>query len=157
MATWREFAEGEPAIATLAERTFRRYGIAYLATVDSASWPRLHPISPAIVDGQMYLGIIPTSPKRRDLDGNGRFMLHCLPGPDNTEVRLRGTVRRLPEPDVAVLVAKSTPKTALHRDTLYYVLDITSAGMTTYTAQPGETRPSPAHLTWRDPNGRTAD
>src|SRR5205814_4532323 len=151
------FGAAEPAMATLAERTFRRYGIAYLATVDSHCWPRLHPVSPAAVAGQLYIGIIPSSPKRRDLDRTGRFMLHCLPGPENVEVRFRGLARRLSDSESARLSEKGDEKTRLHQDTFYYILDIRLAAMTTYEARPADARPTPTHMTWREANDHAND
>jgi hypothetical protein len=68
LAAWEEFAQDDGETAELARRIFSKYGIAYLATVRDNGWPRLHPVSPAIVGGKIVLGIIPGTPKLRDLE-----------------------------------------------------------------------------------------
>ena len=57
--------------------------------------PRVHPVSPVITDEGLYCFIL-DSPKRRDLDRDGRYALHSFP-PDESddEAYLSGRARRV--------------------------------------------------------------
>src|SRR5437868_10591984 len=75
MATWQEFAAAEPELANYAfERLDER--IAYLATVTAEGAPRVHPVSPFIGAGRLFVYMEPTSPKVRDLARDPRYSLH---------------------------------------------------------------------------------
>ena len=61
-----------------------------LATVRGDAPPRIHPVSAAIVDGQLYVFLL-DSAKRRDLAEDGRFALHGHQDPAApTEFSVRG-------------------------------------------------------------------
>ena len=76
MATWQDFAAAAPELADFAfERLDER--IAYLATVTAEGGPRVHPVSPFIGEGRLFVYMEPSSPKVRDLDRDPRFALHC--------------------------------------------------------------------------------
>ena len=63
-----------------------------LATVRDAGTPRIHPINVGIVDGRLYAFIIGRSPKRVDLESDGRYALHSHvdpAAPDEFSVRGR--------------------------------------------------------------------
>ena len=91
MATWREFAQATPALAALGERMLRVHkdksagslagGLAYLATIRKDGGPRLHPISPALIEARLYAFILNRSPKKHDLLRDGRYALHSWPYP----------------------------------------------------------------------------
>ena len=91
MATWREFMQATPALAALGERMLRVHkdkpagslagGLAYLATIRKDGGPRLHPISPALIEGRLYAFILNHSPKKHDLLRDGRYALHSWPYP----------------------------------------------------------------------------
>jgi Pyridoxamine 5'-phosphate oxidase len=75
MATWQDFAAAEPELADFAfERLDER--IAYLATVTADGAPRVHPVSPFIGAGRLFVYMEPTSPKVRDLGRDPRYSLH---------------------------------------------------------------------------------
>jgi hypothetical protein len=76
MPTWQDFAAAEPELADFAfERLDER--IAYLATVTAEGAPRVHPVSPFIGAGRLFVYMEPTSPKVRDLERDARYSLHC--------------------------------------------------------------------------------
>jgi Pyridoxamine 5'-phosphate oxidase len=91
MITWRDFAHASPALATIGERMLRinkdkpagslAGGLAYLATIRKDGGPRIHPISPALIDGRLYAFILNHSPKQHDLLRDGRYALHSWPYP----------------------------------------------------------------------------
>ncbi|MFV2008515.1 MULTISPECIES: pyridoxamine 5'-phosphate oxidase family protein [unclassified Micromonospora] len=80
MATWSEFAADEPRLATAIRLLMQQYGpgLGYLATVRADGGPRVHPVSPVITDNGLFCFII-DSPKRRDLERDGRYALHSFP------------------------------------------------------------------------------
>lgn len=75
MARWSDFeAETSELARDVAERLTARP--AYLATVDAAGVPRVHPVTPIIGDGRLFVFMEPTSPKGHDLRARGSFALH---------------------------------------------------------------------------------
>jgi hypothetical protein len=58
---------------------------AYLATVRPDGSPRVHPVTPIIGAGGLFLFMEPTSPKGRDLHERGWFAMHSgVPGGEGT-------------------------------------------------------------------------
>lgn len=78
--SWARFTSAAPALSEQVRSLFEQYGPAfgYLATVRADGGPRVHPISPVIADGGLFCFILP-SPKRRDLERDGRYALHAYP------------------------------------------------------------------------------
>ena len=75
MASWEAFAAAEPELAACgAERLHGR--VAYLATVRGGGLPRVHPVTPIVGGGRLFLFMEPTSPKGHDLRRDGRYALH---------------------------------------------------------------------------------
>ncbi len=75
MARWAAFAAEEPELAAFGEDRLRA-ATAYVATVREDGVPRVHPVTPIIGAGGLYLFMEPTSPKGRDLRDRGSFALH---------------------------------------------------------------------------------
>lgn len=74
--SWREFEARAPRMASLGfERLNRK--VAYLATIKKDGAPRLHPVTPFIGNGMLFIFTEPSSPKIRDLHRDGRYALHC--------------------------------------------------------------------------------
>ena len=102
MATWSEFAGASPEIASEGRRRIEASGDAkvLLATVRGEDLPRIHPITVAIVDDRLYGFIIARSPKKLDLERDGRYALHTHLDPAApTEVALRGRARLVDDAD----------------------------------------------------------
>ncbi|MGQ0804973.1 MAG: pyridoxamine 5'-phosphate oxidase family protein, partial [Actinomycetota bacterium] len=74
MATWAEFEAAEPEMAALAPKPPEGMGfaLAYLATVRADGAPRLHPVSPFIIDGRLIVATPRGSPKACDQLRDGR-------------------------------------------------------------------------------------
>jgi hypothetical protein len=103
MASWSDFVTAEPTLAAGIRALLQQYGpgMAYLATVRADGAPRIHPVSPVITDEGLYCFIV-NSPKRRDLDRDGRYALHSYPPEDNDdEAYLSG--RAIPVRDQRVI------------------------------------------------------
>ena len=86
MATWAEFSAAEPLLATAIRTLLCQYGpgMGYLATIRPDGGPRVHPVMPVITDEGLYCFILP-SPKRHDLDRDGRYALHSFPAEDTSD------------------------------------------------------------------------
>lgn len=80
MASWSEFAFDEPRLADAIRALLQQYGpgFGYLATVRADGGPRVHPVSPVITDDGLFCFVV-DSPKRRDLERDGRYALHSFP------------------------------------------------------------------------------
>jgi hypothetical protein len=108
MATWSEFAAAAPEIAAEGRSLIyaRGDGEALLATVRGDDLPRVHPINVAIVDERLYAFVIARSPKRLDLELDGRYALHTHQDPAApSEVELRGRARLVDDEAERVKVA----------------------------------------------------
>jgi len=97
MVTWKEFAQADPALAEAGCNQLFQYevGLAFLATVKSDGSPRLHPVCPVLSDSRLYILVSPTSPKRWDLQRDGRYALQAFPQdrPDSDEFYLTGIAK----------------------------------------------------------------
>ena len=86
MASWSEFAADEPRLAGAIRALMQQYGpgLGYLATVRADGGPRVHPVSPVITDEGLFCFVV-DSPKRRDLERDGRYALHSFPPEDSDD------------------------------------------------------------------------
>ena len=92
MASWRALEEAEPKLAERGWALLGR-GIAYLATVRPDGGPRVHPITPIRSGDELYVSIGSNTTKLGDVRQDPRFALHALPGDDDEEFYLAGTLR----------------------------------------------------------------
>ena len=76
MPTWGEFANAAPELATFGAGRFNSR-VAYLGTLRKDGGPRVHPVTPIVGGGYLFLFMEPTSPKGKDLQRDGRYTLHC--------------------------------------------------------------------------------
>ena len=73
---WEQFAAQAPALAALGEAQFARTGLALVGTLRRDGWPRISPVEPFIVAGQLYLGMMWRSVKALDLLRDPRCVVH---------------------------------------------------------------------------------
>ena len=74
--SWKYLEEQQPELAAFgAERLHGK--VAYLATIRKDGSPRLHPMTPIIGQGHLFVFMEPTSPKGHDLQRDGRYAIHC--------------------------------------------------------------------------------
>ncbi len=93
---WHQLAREEPDMAAAGRRLFYQFGpgLAFLATVSAAGNPRLHPITVAITDEELYAFIGP-GPKQDDLERDGRYAMHAFL-PDEVEEEFMVSGRAVP-------------------------------------------------------------
>ncbi|MCL4267643.1 MAG: pyridoxamine 5'-phosphate oxidase family protein [Anaerolineae bacterium] len=74
--SWKYLEEQQSELAVFgAERLNGK--VAYLATIRKDGSPRVHPMTPIIGQGHLFVFMEPTSPKGHDLQRNGRYAIHC--------------------------------------------------------------------------------
>jgi hypothetical protein len=107
MASWSEFAAAEPSLASAIRALLQQYGpgMGYLATVRADGGPRVHPVSPVITATGLYCFLV-DSPKRRDLERDGRYALHSYPAEESDdEAYVSGHAVVVNDPEVTVRLA----------------------------------------------------
>jgi hypothetical protein len=136
MPTWQDFAVAAPDLADFAfERLDER--LAYLATLTAGGGPRVHPVSPFIGAGRLFVYMEPASPKARDLIRDPRYSLHCAVEDNDGgqgELSLSGRARLVLDPDERAMVF-SAARAAGHSPQERYIvfeLDIERVIATTY-------------------------
>ena len=77
--SWSEFAAEAPDLAAAGERLIRAFSVGYLATLDPAGGPRVHPVSLSLTDGGLYVFVIAGTRRARDLRRDPRYALHTFP------------------------------------------------------------------------------
>lgn len=73
---WQEFAGAAPELATLGKERFDRRGLALIGTLRKNGGPRISPIEPYFVDGELMLGMMWRSRKALDLTRDPRVTVH---------------------------------------------------------------------------------
>ncbi|MER7419822.1 pyridoxamine 5'-phosphate oxidase family protein [Micromonospora peucetia] len=110
MASWSEFAADEPRLADGIRLLMQQYGpgFGYLATVRADGGPRVHPVSPVITDEGLFCFVV-DSPKRRDLERDGRYALHSFPPEESDdEAYVAGHARPVTDPARVARLARSS-------------------------------------------------
>ena len=114
MATWADMATARPEMGSRARELFLieqpdapgPAGLGYLATIRADGGPRVHPVSPAVLDGRLYVYVLLDSPKLGDLRRDGRYALHSWPKPfepdgfDDEEFYLTGRATPVADDDL---------------------------------------------------------
>jgi hypothetical protein len=73
--SWKDLESNVPELAEFGRD--RLHGqVSYFATIRKNNLPRLHPVTPIIGEGHLYLFMEPTSPKRHDLIRGSAYVLH---------------------------------------------------------------------------------
>ena len=148
MATWAEFADAEPDLATFAlERMKGR--VVYQATLRLDGGPRVHPVSPWIAAGLLCVSFRDTSPKMREVARDPRYALHTAqPWDDHAgyfgEFMARGRLELLPASHLAVVARPGqTPYGLVH-----YACSIEEAVSTAYSDEE-----LPSYRRWKPSSG----
>ena len=126
--SWGKFAESDPNLAEFGAARLAA-GVAYLATVRKDGAPRVHPVTPIIGHGRLFVFMEPTSRKGDDLRRDGRYALHCAVA-DNSggegEFYIYGTATSIEDAATRALAAEASSHTPKDRYVLFE-LDVDSA------------------------------
>jgi hypothetical protein len=113
---WQDLVDGNPELAAFGTARLSGSGVAYLSTVRKDGSPRVHPVTPIIGEGRLFVFMEPTSPKGLDLRRDGRYAMHCSvedTGGGEGEFYLSGRARSVaddPTRELAVRLASYDPK-----------------------------------------------
>lgn len=108
---WAALAAAAPDLAADGRILLRRGGGdgGLLATVRDDAPPRIHPVSIGIVDGRLYVFVLPSA-KLTDLEMDGRFALHAHQDPAApSEFSIRGRAVAVHDDDVRAAAAAAWP------------------------------------------------
>lgn len=145
--SWRLLEARSVALADFGARRLSGSGVAYLATVSRWGTPRLHPVTPILADGHLFVFMEPTSPKGRDLERGSKYALHCTvedQAGGEGEFRVTGSARRVMERDLRDLAVGHAPYTPDDAHVLFELL-VEDALRTVYAADG-----SPVRERWQD-------
>ncbi len=156
MATWSEFAEAAPRLAGAIRELVHQYGpgLGYLATVRADGGPRVHPVSPVVTDDRLYCFVV-DSPKRRDLERDGRYALHAFPPEDrDDEAYLAGRARVVADrQQIARLAGLSRAEPRVDWRLFEFSVDVAMLARHSGAALGASRTPGirPHYEVWRDP------
>jgi hypothetical protein len=119
--------------------------VAYLGIIRKDGSPRVHPVTPFIIDGNLFIGMYPTSPKGHDLIRDGRYTLHCSVEDDEGgggEFVIFGHAQITNDPDLRALATEHAPYELLENHVLF-LLAVESALSTVYV------KDKTKHMRWK--------
>ncbi|WP_410810529.1 pyridoxamine 5'-phosphate oxidase family protein [Micromonospora sp. 067-2] len=161
MASWSDFAADEPRLADGIRVLLQQYGpgFGYLATVRADGGPRVHPVSPVITDEGLFCFIV-DSPKRRDLERDGRYALHSFPPEESDdEAYVAGHAWPVTDPARVARLARSA-RAAPQVDWRLFEFTVDVAMLARRTQHgvgvPGGAPGGPAVQVWLDPHAPPA-
>jgi uncharacterized pyridoxamine 5'-phosphate oxidase family protein len=134
-------------MGAVAARLLEQHHLAYLATVRRDGSPRVHPVSPFVIDGRLYVATPRTSPKARDQEREPRCVIHMLPGENDDECMLRVRARAVTGTAERALVKERGPH-YVHEDDHYFEYDLKQA-MTAYWVDVGKPGTYAVRRWWR--------
>ena len=76
MASWADVRRATSDLAAIAEARMAEDGLVLVGTLRANGWPRISPVEPLIVDGELCLGMMWRSRKAVDLLADPRCVVH---------------------------------------------------------------------------------
>ena len=131
--SWKDLENAASEFASFGLQRFE-IGVAYLATLRHDGSPRVHPVTPIIGQGHLFLFMEPTSPKGHDLRRDGRYALHSAVSDSNGtsgEFIITGSATFIVDPAMRSLASRLASYTPADRYILFE-LSIESALSTIY-------------------------
>jgi hypothetical protein len=100
---WSEFERGQPRMARLGRERLLGPGVVLVATIRRDGTPRVSPVEPFVLDGDLWLSMMWQSTKARDLLRDPRILVHSvITSRDGAEgeFKVRGIARQETDPAV---------------------------------------------------------
>ena len=101
--SWNEFVAREAEMADAGRQLLYQFGgvgLGFLATIRPDGGPRVHPLCPILTETGLFANVIP-SPKRRDLERDGRIAVHSFPTDSNEDAfYVTGVARKVEDKGV---------------------------------------------------------
>lgn len=132
--SWKDLEVANPALAAFGTQRFSQERVAYLATVKKDGSPRVHPVTPIIGDGHLFVFMEPASPKGRDLRRDGRYAIHSAVADangSNGEFIITGRARLVGDAETRALATRLSSYQPKDRYVLFE-LGVDSAQATEY-------------------------
>ena len=131
--SWQALEHSNPTLAAFGLQRLAG-NVAYLATVRKDGSPRVHPVTPIIGQGRLFIFMEPTSPKGGDLRRGSLYALHCAVS-DNSgesgEFIVTGRGQLVDNPQTRALAAQLSSYQPADRYILFE-LSVESASATRY-------------------------
>jgi general stress protein 26 len=131
--SWKTLEDQQPDLAAFGVERLNGK-VAYLGTVRKDGSPRVHPMTPIIGQGHLFVFMEPTSPKGHDLQRDGRYAMHCSVS-DNSgasgEFLLTGQAHLVADPQLRALAVGLASYTPAERYILFE-FELETAASTTY-------------------------
>ena len=131
--TWQIFQSQSPELADFAQARLHNK-VSYLATIRKDGSPRVHPFTPIIGEGHLFVFMEPTSPKGHDLRRDPRCALHCSvtdTSGESGEVFLSGKATFIEDAGLRAVAVKVSPYQPAERYILFE-LEIENVTVTEY-------------------------
>jgi hypothetical protein len=107
---WSDVEEAQPSLAELGRRLLIEPGVVLVGTIRSDGTPRISPVEPFVLEGELMLSMMWGSRKATDLLRDPRILVHSIvasrDGADG-EFKIRGTARVENDPAVQQRYAAS--------------------------------------------------
>ncbi len=119
MATWREFEEAAPDLASSGIKMFEQSGVAYLVTKRKDDGPLVSALVPVIAQGRLFVVIPQAAPDDLDLRRNARYALHAMPGKNDEEFMVNGRAMIVEEAATRESTSQAANSTIDDQDQLF--------------------------------------
>jgi hypothetical protein len=142
--SWKFLEDQQPELAAFGVERLNGK-VAYLGTIRKDGSPRVHPMTPIIGEGHLFVFMEPTSPKGHDLQRDGRYAIHCSVSDTSGtsgEFIVAGQAHLINDPEARALAVRLASYTPADRYILFE-FDIESAASTIY---PGD---QPIRQKWK--------
>jgi hypothetical protein len=99
---WSEFESMCPELAQLGQRRLEERYLCLIGTLRRDGSPRISPVEPYLVDGDLMMGVMTGSRKAADLLRDPRLVVHSIVTrweADEGDVKLYGTAQPVTEPE----------------------------------------------------------
>lgn len=131
--TWQALWDARPEMAEFGGQSLAGK-VAYLATLREDGSPRVHPVTPIVGEGHLFLFMEPSSPKSLDLQRDPRYSLHGSVADahgDEGEFAVSGRARRVEGAEQRETAARLSSYKPADRAVLFE-LDVERASSTVY-------------------------
>lgn len=98
---WSEFGTMCPELADIGQRRLEERHLCLIGTLRLDGWPRISPVEPFVVDGELMMGLMTGSRKAADLLRDPRLVVHSIVtrwDADEGDVKLYGTAQPVTDP-----------------------------------------------------------
>ena len=95
---WMDVRREHPRLADIGEDRLLQPGVVLVATIRRDGTPRVSPVEPLLMDGELWLSMLYGSTKARDLQRDPRILVHsvvCSRDGSSGEFKVRGRAREV--------------------------------------------------------------